>query len=56
METKGKFNKPIGYVEKMEGYIIKKVSNYGKKYIVYKGQCFWRFADIHKARKYAMTR
>lgn len=52
---KGKFTKPIGYMEKVGSCIIKKVSNYGKKYTVYKGMCSWRFADIHKAREFAST-
>ena len=50
---KGKFTKPIGYIEHIGDYIIKKVANYGKKYIVYKGQCFWRFATIQQAREFS---
>lgn len=47
--------KPVGYIEHVGHCIIKKVSNYGKKYTVYKGVLFWRFADIHKARQFAIT-
>ena len=50
------YTKPIGYIEQIGRCVIKKVANYGKKYIVYEGMCFWRFADIHKARKFAQKR
>lgn len=52
----GKFTKPIGYIEKHGRCIIKKVMAYGKKYIVYEGQCFWRFATIHQAREFVFDR
>ena len=52
----GKFTKPIGYIEKVGRCIIKKVSSYGRKYVVYEGQCFWRFATIHQARAFASGR
>ena len=45
--------KPLGYIEKKGSCIIKKVSNYGKKYKVFKGMSFWRFATIQQARKFA---
>ena len=46
--------KPLGYMEKIGSCVIKKVSHYGKKYIVYKGQLFYRFADLRKAREFAL--
>ena len=52
----GKFTKPLGYMERRGSCIIKKVSSYGKKYIVYEGQCFWRFATIQQARTFACGR
>lgn len=53
--TTTKHYKPVGYVESIGQCIIKKVAHYGKKYIVYKGQCFWRFATIQQARKFAQS-
>ena len=51
-----KSTKPIGYIEKLGRCLIKKVGNYGKKYIVYEGQCFWRFATIRQAREFVYHR
>ena len=47
--------KPIGYIEKIGGCVLKKVSAYGKKYIVYKGCYYCRFATIQQARLFAYT-
>lgn len=48
--------KPVGYIERVGDCIIKKVANYGKKYIVYQGRCFWRMATIRQARLLAYER
>ena len=52
----GRFTKPIGYIEQRGRWVIKKVKAYGKKYIVYEGQCFWRFATIRQAREFVFGR
>jgi len=52
----GKNSKPIGYIERIGRCVIKKVSLYGKKYIVYEGQVFWRFATLRRARHHACER
>jgi len=53
---KGQFTKPIGYIEEIGGYVIKKIYDRGKKYIVWKGAIYWRFANIQQARKFATER
>jgi hypothetical protein len=43
---------PLGYIEKRGGCVIKKVREYGYKYVVYIGCTCYRFASITQARTF----
>lgn len=49
------YAKPLGYIEYVGKCTIQKVDAIGKKYKVFAGTCFWRFATIQQARSFAMN-